>query len=201
MELITIRKYFKKMSGLDRFLIGLVVVGVIVSVVSIFRGILMDRQVQVEYLSGGNTTGMAQTKILVDIEGSVMNPGVYELTSGSRIKDVLVMAGGLSDKADRIYCEKNLNMAEEIKDGEKIYIPNVVNTSTQQGYIEANNLVKKININTATTTELDTLVGVGSVRAEAIVKNRPYKSLDDLVSKKALTQSILDKNKDLLTVF
>ena len=161
----------------------------------------MDRQVQVEYLSGGNTTRMAQTKILVDIEGSVMNPGVYELTSGSRIKDVLVMAGGLSDKADRIYCEKNLNMAEEIKDGEKIYIPNVVNTSTQQGYIEANNQAKKININTATTTELDTLVGVGSVRAEAIVKNRPYKSLDDLVSKKALTQSILDKNKDLLTVF
>ena len=201
MELITIKKYLNKTSGLDRFLIGVALIGVVVSVISIFRGILMDRQVQVEYLSGGNTTGMAQTKILVDIEGSVMNPGVYELTSGSRIKDVLVMAGGLSDKADRIYCEKNLNMAEEIKDGEKIYIPNVVNTSTQQGYIEANNQAKKININTATTTELDTLVGVGSVRAEAIVKNRPYKSLDDLVSKKALTQSILDKNKDLLTVF
>lgn len=161
----------------------------------------MDRQVQVEYLSGGSASGIETTKVLVDIEGSVMNPGVYELNSGSRIKDVLVMAGGLSDKADRSFCEKNLNMAEEIKDGQKIYIPSAVNTDAQQGYYEASLESKKVSANSSTVAELNTLWGVGDARAEAIVKNRPYQSLDELVSKKVLTQSILDKNKELLTVY
>jgi competence protein ComEA len=200
-KLITIKKYLQKTTGLDRFLIAIVLFGVVVSAISIFRGILMDRQVQVEYLSGGNASGLAATKLVVDVEGAVINPGVYELAGGSRMKDVLVTSGGLSADADRDYCEKTLNMAEEVKDGQKIYIPKKANDDTLAGYPEANNVAKKVNVNTASMAELDTLWGVGSARADSIVKNRPYQSLDELVSKKVLTQTILDRDKDLLSVY
>jgi len=38
---------------------------------------------------------------------------------------------------------------------------------------------EQININTATLTQLDQLAGIGAVKAQAIIDNRPY-SVDDL---------------------
>ena len=196
------KKILKKINGLDRILLTLVLIGAIVSLVSLFRGILMNRQVQVEYLSGGNLSGdEARQKIFVDIEGSVISPGVYELFENSRIKDVLVMAGGLADDADREFCEKNLNIAEIIKDGQKIYVPSRNNTNAQQGYFEAMASSKKVSINSATIVELDTLWGIGSARAESIVKNRPYQSLDELVTKGVLTKSLVDRNREMMSVY
>lgn len=201
MDLITIKKFLKKSKCVDRFLIGLVLFGAIVSVISVFRGILMDRQVQVEYLDGGVGSELAKGKIFIDIEGAVISPGVYELPVGSRVKDVLVLAGGLAEDADRLFCEKNINLAEEIKDGQKIYIPSAVNTNAQQGYFEASIQSNKVSINSASVAELDTLWGVGDTRAGDIVKNRPYQSVDELVSKGVLTKTIVDKNRERLSVY
>ena len=58
-----------------------------------------------------------------------------------------------------------------------------------------------VNINTATDKELDTLWGIGEARIDGIVKNRPYQSVEELVSKKVLTKQILEKNKDKITVY
>ena len=62
----------------------------------------------------GRVMDESRGKILVDVGGAVEKPGVYELEVGARIKDVLVMAGGLSAKADREWVEKNLNQAGEV---------------------------------------------------------------------------------------
>ena len=197
-----VRKYIKKSGNLDRLLLVIVLIGAIVAFISLFRGILMDRQVQVEYLAGGKSQNFeADSKIFVDIEGAVINPGVYEFSDGSRIKDVLVMAGGLSDGADRTFCEKNINLAELIKDGQKIYVPYRENTDAQRGYVEATLSSKKVSINSASVAELDTLWGIGSARAESIVKNRPYQSVNDLVTKGVLSQSLVDRNRELLSVY
>ena len=53
----------------------------------------------------------------------MINPGVYELKNTDRIDDALVAAGGLSGEADRDWVEINLNKAEKLYDGQKIYIP------------------------------------------------------------------------------
>lgn len=202
MRLVTLKNFVKKSSGLDRFLFFIILIGVIVTGVSLFRGILIDRKVQVEYLSGERSnTDEAKKKIFVDVEGAVINSGVFELSEGLRIKDALVLAGGLSDKADRDFCEKNINMAEVMKDGQKIYIPSVGKEDAPVGYVEAKSTSKKVNVNSATVAELDTLWGIGSARAETIVKNRPYQSVDDLVTKGVLTKSLLEKNIDLLSVY
>jgi len=201
-ELINLNKFLKKTTGLDRLLFIIILIGAIVAIVSLFRGILMDAPVQVEYLAGGNSeNGELNSKIFVDIEGAVIKQGVYELSEGSRIKDVLIMAGGFTDKADRDFSEKNINMAELLKDGQKIYIPYTQDTDTQHGYFEASIASKKISINSASVAELDTLWGIGSTRAESIVKNRPYQSIDELVTKGVLTKSLVDRNRDLLSVY
>lgn len=60
-----------------------------------------------------------ESKVVIDIGGEVVKPGVYELVGGSRIIDVLVKAGGLSEEADRDWVEVNLNRAEILGDGQK----------------------------------------------------------------------------------
>jgi DNA uptake protein ComE-like DNA-binding protein len=56
-------------------------------------------------------------------------------------------------------------------------------------------VTQKVNINTATAAELDALPQIGEKRSEAIIKNRPYKTPDELVSKKVLSKGIYDKIK------
>lgn len=197
-----IENLIKKTNGLDRFLIVIVLFGGLVTLISLFRGILLDREVKVEYISGKTSTNIeANNKIYVDIEGAVINSGVYDLLDGSRVKDVLVLAGGLSDNADRSYCEKNINMAELLKDGQKIYIPYSNYTNAQQGYNEPKSTIKSVSINSASISELDTLWGIGTARAESIVKNRPYNSIDDLVTKGVLTKTLVDKNRDVMSLY
>jgi competence ComEA-like helix-hairpin-helix protein len=57
-----------------------------------------------------------------------------------------------------------------------------------------------VNINTATPAELDKLPQIGEKRAAKIIQNRPYKSIDELVSKKAISKGVFEKIKDKITV-
>jgi len=148
-------------SRLDKMLLGLILLGVAISLVSFFRGALTDRQVRVEYLSGvGESRAASGSGVYVDIEGAVMSPGVYWLAENARIKDLLVLAGGFSAKADRDYSQKNLNLAQILKDGQKIYIPESNSTLGIPGYAEAISGLDRVNVNTASLSELDTLWGV-----------------------------------------
>lgn len=196
-----IAKIIKKTTPVDRVLILLLLIGALVSIISLFRGILVTSQVQVEYLESGNEPDNRKKLFTIDIEGALISPGVYELPEGSRIKDALIAAGGYAAEADREYCEKNLNLAQELKDGQKIYIPFKSDTPPQGGYTEANIGQGRVNINTASMSELDTLWGVGEVRAQTIVKNRPYTSLEEIVSKGGMTKQILEKNRDRLVLY
>ena len=199
MENSTLGKFFKELSLVDRFLIIMTLLGVVILAIGLLRGIVGDSQVQMEYLENGSVS--SEAKILVDVGGAVEKPGVYELSNKSRIKDVLVAAGGLSSADDRTYVEKNINLAEILKDGEKIYFPRANESQAVMGYTEANLGVNKVNINLATESELDTLPGIGPARAKEIIKNRPYKDIDELVQKGVLSKSILEKIRSSLVAY
>jgi competence protein ComEA len=190
------------------FLVLLILIGLILISVGcffLFRSSTEDDKIEIIPAAEVTTS---QT-LMADISGEVVKPGVYELSLGSRVNDLLILAGGLSAKADRDWVETNLNKAQKLKDGDKVYIPLVNETTSAKavevmsGVVSGNSTTvsSKININLATLAELDTLWGVGQITAQKIVDNRPYQKIEDLVSKKVISQSTFQKISSQLSVY
>lgn len=151
-------------------------------------------------------------KIYVDVSGAVKNKGLYEALNGQRIKDIIEKAGGLTEEADKDFFARNFNVAEEIFDGQKIYIPSV--WEVNNGYFveepqklsldnPPDNLKQRgeyIDINKATLEELDTIPGVGKVTAQKIIDNRPYGALQELIDKKVMSEKMLENIGDLIGI-
>lgn len=145
-------------------------------------------------------------KVMIDVGGEVVNPGVYELNSDNRINDALVAAGGLAANADRDWVEKNLNKAEKLIDGQKIFIPNQVESEKLKVESEeilgvSTNLDNKIvRINTATVEQLDTLSGIGPALAARIIdyreSNGGFKNVEELKLVSGIGDKLFEKIKD-----
>ena len=149
----------------------------------------------------------AQLKgILVDIEGAVVNPGVYELPIGSRIDDILQKAGGLRSDADIPLITKTINRASKLVDGAKIYVPKKGENSIEQNVGKQGQASAGpssgglISVNTAGQESLEALPGIGPAIATKIITNRPYQTLEELVTKKAMSQSLFNKLKEQLSL-
>lgn len=151
-------------------------------------------------------------EITAEISGAVIKPGVYKLPNGSRVDDLLIAAEGFSASADRIWSDKYLNRAAKLNDGQKVYIPSVgqqseVKTAKTDGvYQTASSSFSSdsnvlININSASLSQLDSLSGIGPVYAQKIIDHRPYSKPEDLVTSGAITQTIYEKIKNLVTVY
>lgn len=185
----------KRFIWLDWLILALLLVLVIYLLVTIaLRS--MKKSPAVEYLTkaSGSSEVKTEKEIWVDVSGAVVAPGVYKLTEGARIKDALVAAGGISSTADRTVVAKEVNLAAIVTDGQKIYISAV-------GGEVAGATTGKVNLNKATTNELMSLDGIGTARAQAIIKNRPYAKVEDILTKKVVTKSVFEKIKDQITVY
>jgi len=177
--------------------IGFGLVGLILVGIGVFAVRHLEEKPTIEILSEEETA--EGTTIFVDLEGAVQNPGVYELSSEARINDLLVRAGGLSAEADRDWVSKNINLAQKLSDGAKIYIPLVgQNFEGQDEYVAG---ASAININTASAAQLDTLWGVGTVRAENIITNRPYQTIEELKTKAGIPTNVFERIKTQVTVY
>jgi competence protein ComEA len=145
-----------------------------------------------------------QNQITIDIEGAVALPGVYKLPVGSIIQDAFVAARGLSEDANRNFVAKNINLAGRLTDGQKIYIPHLNETDSQTQNASVNTVSVNaqsglININSASSVDLDTLPGVGSVTAQKIIDNRPYLKIDDLLNRKVVSSKVFTGIKDRIS--
>ena len=157
---------------------------------------------------------MRGSEVAVDVAGGVLHPGVYRLPSGSRVEDAIRAAGGLSAEADSDRLAKLVNRAAKLSDGAKLYIPKVGDTvtgsrpvndgSSSTGGFETSSSVATgslpVSINAASQSELEALSGVGPATARKIIDGRPYRGLEELVTKKAMGQSLFGKLKDQLTL-
>ncbi|MBM7604768.1 competence protein ComEA [Metabacillus crassostreae] len=142
--------------------------------------------------------------IIVDIKGAIYKPGVYEIEADARVHQLIEKAGGLNSDADEIA----INLAAPLQDGMVLYIPKKgeteVNPYTSQEAGLDNDQVQKVNINTATIEELQTLTGIGPAKAEAIMtyreENGLFQSPEDLLEVTGIGEKSYEKLKEEILV-
>lgn len=152
---------------------------------------------------GENVANSNINKIIVEIKGEVKNPDVYEIDDGSIIRDLINMAGGLTEEANI----DGINRAEKLRANQLIVIPNKDSTNN----IIISNSVSTgdssegiININTATLSELQNINGIGEVKAQSIIdyreKNGGFKSIEEIKNVDGIGSKTFEKIKDQISI-
>lgn len=157
-------------------------------------------------------------EIIVHVSGAVNKEGIVKLPQNSRIADAIEKSNGLKEDADI----QDINLAYILEDGMKIYIPNKKDKSEKEkvnkednNYYENNNVTQynnsnnkkqnqKININTATQTELETLPGIGPSTALKIINYRneqkKFSNIEEIKEVSGIGDSKFDNIKNLITI-
>ena len=165
---------------------------------------------------------LAPLDIAVYVTGEVVNPGVYTVSAGERLTNVVELAGGATENADL----DRINLAAYVSDAAHYRIPAIGETSDgaankaggdaaavagtgDAGTGTANDgaapaCAVPLNINTATAKCLETLPGIGSVRAQAIVAHReqagPFVTTDGITAVSGIGEGIYGRVADMITV-
>lgn len=155
--------------------------------------------------------------IAIHITGEVKKPGIIYLKNGARIADAITTAGGATKDA----ALDKVNLAYILADGQKIYIPNKNEKEEKEEYIISNSgeniLVegqntsinekgesKKVNINSANQTELETLPGIGPSLAQRIIEyrnqNGKFTKIEDIQNVKGIGDAKFSNIKDYISI-
>lgn len=144
-------------------------------------------------------------KVCVDVTGSVNKPGVCYLDQGARVADAIVAAGGFAQGA----ATSSINQARLLMDGEQLYVYSIeeINSSpSNNAEATLTNGINngKVNINTADSTTLQTISGIGQSKAEKIIAYRNangfFASVDDLVNVSGIGEKTLESIRDSICV-
>ena len=140
-------------------------------------------------------------KIVVDIKGEIKNPNIYWLEEGCIIEDLINIAGGITEEGDL----SKINRAQKLNDHEVVIIPNINDKESEiENIIPSSNDKNKVNINTASINELDTLSGIGPSKAEAIIKyreeNGTFKSIEEIKNVTGIGEALFEKFKENITI-
>ncbi|MGM7721051.1 helix-hairpin-helix domain-containing protein [uncultured Metabacillus sp.] len=142
------------------------------------------------------------TVVVVDVKGAIKHPGVYELPTGTRVHHLIDKAGGMIKEAD----ELAVNLAAPLEDGMVLYVPKKGEVKENQltAPINSSDINDKVNINLATSEELQTLTGIGPAKAEAIITYREENGLftapEDLLNVSGIGEKSFEKLKEEITV-
>lgn len=160
-----------------------------------------------------STTDDEPAMVTVCIKGEIMFPGIYEVDEGSILNELIIEAGGLTDKAG-----KDINLVYVIEENITIYIKaedegggiDIINDigSSEDVILQTEDEIMlfedKININTATMEGLCMLPGIGEVTAKRIIEyremNGPYLSIEAIMNVSGIKTSKFEKIRDYITV-
>lgn len=147
--------------------------------------------------------------VVVFVTGAVQHPGLYSLPPGSRRQHAIQAAGGLLAGAN----EQSLNLAELLKDGERIYIglknpsaeaPVGLGSEAEFSTAAFSGTSSLVNLNTAGQAELETLPGIGPALASRIiqyrVENGQFSEIEDVMKVSGIAEGKFEQIKYLITV-
>lgn len=164
---------------------------------------------QISRSNSSLSTAEKSATIMVDVKGAVKNEGVYELPAGSRVTDAIQKAGGFAANANK----KSVNLAQKLEDQAVVYVAangeavdEVIDTNsssgTQAGASDSSKA--KVNLNTASKEELQTLSGIGEKRAQDIIDYREehggFKSVEELKNISGIGDKTYEKIAPEVTV-
>jgi len=174
---------------LPGFLMGLLIAGILFLLMRAPRGSPLE-------LAPRPTEG----PVCVHVAGCVHAPGVFYLPRGAIAADAVEAAGGVLEHGE----PDRINLAEELSDGQRIYVPCEEETPVPAISATENQTPGRLNINTATASELELLPGIGPALAESILAYReaegPFTSIEQLVNVRGIGPSKLAEIEDLITV-
>ncbi len=176
------------------------------------------QEAQDDSSQAGDAGDATQGKINVDVEGAVRHPGLYELDAGSRVGDAICAAGGMSKKAAR----GQVNLASVLEDGQQVVVPGKQDlassgaqgsqaaggsgsgSSGSSGGGAGGDIAGKININTASASELEQLSGIGESLSQRIIDyrtaNGPFASVDELTNVSGIGDARLESIRTQICV-
>ncbi|HFU3843820.1 TPA: helix-hairpin-helix domain-containing protein [Streptococcus suis] len=146
------------------------------------------------------------SQLVVDVKGAVAKPGLYTLEEESRVNDAVKAAGGLTSQAD----PKSINLAQKLSDEAVVYVASkdenisVVASTTASSAMSQEGNESKVNLNTATEADLQTISGIGAKRATDIIAYREanggFKSVDDLNNVSGIGDKTMESIRPYVTV-
>lgn len=173
---------------------------VIVSLVLLVVGLFVLQQVDpnVSHQGGESISSLVEkNKIKATIEGEVVVPGIYNVEISDTLLDLVTLAGGLLESAD--YNAINLDITIDTRD--YFYIPS---KSAYQSSCEITTQQEKLNVNTATSTQLATIKYISVALAERIVtyrtENGEFQTLEDLMNVTGIGRATYERIRDSLTL-
>lgn len=174
--------------------------------------------------SGATEALIPGAELRVEVSGAVAVPGVYALPAGSRLIDAVTAAGGWGERIDPLRIEICLNLAAPLTDGSAIRIPSrddrfllgvqgilcgtlyagpgEISATDVAGSAATTATGGRIDLNTATAEQLDTLPGIGPVTAAKIIaarKESPFLIVDDLRTRGIISDRVLQQIRPLVT--
>jgi competence protein ComEA len=182
-----------------RALLAVAICAIAISVLSLIAAQVQPAEEVVAAEPTMSAGASAPSLLVVDVQGSVVNPGIYQLPLGSRVADAIKAAGGVIAGSD----SSTINLARFIEDGEQIYLSEVVEqvTGSSGGSSISGG---KLNLNRATESELDALPGVGPVLAKRITGYRSehgnFGSIDELRKVTGIGPAKFRELSDFVTV-
>jgi len=140
-------------------------------------------------------------EIFVHVGGAVRAPGLYRLPAGARVVDAIAAAMGFAEGAAR----DAVNLARIVSDGEQLVVPEIAAEGADAGGPAPGPPGDgRVNLNTATAAELDTLPRIGPALAQRIIQwretNGRFTSVDDLLAVAGIGEKMLDSLRELVSV-
>jgi competence protein ComEA len=176
---------------------GRVAVVVVFAAIALSVGALMGR-LPVSAPTSTRDSGLptAQTPeetVAVHVSGMVVSPAVVDVPADAIVADAVEAAGGLLSGA----LVDQINLAAPIVPGEQIVVPGP--TGGTVGGVGEDGV---LSINQASTTDLESLPGVGPVLAERIVSHRAsngrFEAVEDLLEVPGIGETKLEAIRDLV---